>query len=134
MRDLDGPRLWLLAQSFVVLVTARFLLRVVPAAKILNWQTQTVREAGTEAERARQRQRIAWAVDVMARRSPIQFVCFPRCLAASFLLRRRGVGSRLHYGAAREDGRLVTHTWLESGGEILVGGEVRSAYATLAIY
>ena len=70
----------------------------------------------------------------MARRSPIEFVCFPRCLAASYLLRLRGVPSRLHYGVAREAGKLVTHTWLESGGEVLVGGEVKAGYATLGVY
>ena len=70
----------------------------------------------------------------MARRSPIRFVCFPRCLAASYLLRVRGVESRLHYGVTREAGRLVTHTWLESGGEVLVGGDVKDGYATLGVY
>ena len=134
MRDVDGPRLWLLAESLVVLTLARVALRVLPARKVLAWQTKSVRTTGSDAEKARHRQQVAWAVDVVAKRAPVAFVCFPRCLAVSYLLRTRGVASRLHYGAAREGGHLVTHTWLESGGEVLVGGEVKAAYATLAVY
>ena len=134
MRDLDGRRLWLLAQAFVVLAAARVALRVVPVSAILRWQGQPVREIAGEDEKARQRRLVAWAVDVMARRSAIDFVCFPRCLAGSYLLRARGVQSRLHYGVTREEGRLATHTWLESGGEVLVGGEVKDAYSTLGVY
>jgi hypothetical protein len=138
MRATDGPRIWLLAESLVVLVMARISLRVIPVSRILAWQSRSVPSAGPQAgaagPQARQRELVAWAVDVTSRRSPIRFVCFPRCLAASFMLRARGVESRLHYGVAREGGKLVTHTWLESGGEVLVGGEVKAAYATLAVY
>ena len=134
MRDVNSPRLWLLAESLVVMTLARVALRVLPARKILAWQTKPVRATGSEADMARHRQRVAWAVDVVAKRGPVAFVCFPRCLAVSYLLRARGVATRLHYGAAREGGQLVTHTWLESGGEVLVGGEVKADYSTLAVY
>ncbi len=133
MRDLEGERLWLLAQTFVVLVGARMALRVVPVSRILRWQAAPVREAA-DGEQAGQRELVRWAVEVVARRSPMEFVCFPRCLAGSFLLRRRGVASKLHYGVRREDGRLATHTWLESGDEVLVGGDVKDAYATLGVF
>jgi hypothetical protein len=47
---------------------------------------------------------------------------------------RRGIESRLHYGVTRSGAALVTHTWLEAGGEILIGGEVAASYSTLAVY
>ena len=134
MRDVDRPRLWLLAESCIVLTVARLALRVLPVRKILAWKSRPVRATGSEEEKALHRERVAWAVDVSAKRLPIKFVCFPRCLAVSYLLRARGIESRLHYGAAREGGRLMTHTWLESGGEVLVGSDVMEAYATLAVY
>ena len=134
MRHPGGKRLWLLAQTVVALAVARLALRVVPVSRILGWQGAPVREAGSAAEQARQRDLVRWAVEVVARRAPIQFVCFPRCLAGSFLLRRRGVASKLHYGVTREDGRLATHTWLESGDEVLVGGDVKDGYATLGVF
>jgi len=74
------------------------------------------------------------AVLVVARYSPVSLVCFPQCLAASEMLRRRGIASRLHYGVARDGDKLVTHTWLEAGGEIVIGGEVAAEYSTLAVY
>ena len=60
----------------------------------------------------------------VSRHAPVRFVCFPQTLAAHAMLRRRGIGSRLHYGVRRSaDGRLRAHTWLEAGGETMLGGE-----------
>ena len=136
VRALDGRRLGLLAEAFFALVAARIALRLVPVRFILAWQARPVRgmagESNEKAERARQM--VAWALEVLARRSPVAFVCFPRCLAGSLLLRARGVASRLHYGVNRQGGRLVTHTWLESGGEVLIGGDVKDGYSTLGVY
>ncbi len=134
MRALGAARLRLLAETWLVMLAARIALRLLPAHRILAWQQTPVQERGEPRERVYKRLQIQWAVAVVARRSPVALVCFPQCLAASYLLRQRGVASRLHYGVTREGGRLATHTWLESGGTILVGGEVKDAYATLGVY
>jgi len=73
-------------------------------------------------------------VERISHRSPIPFVCFPQCLAAVSLLRRAGVESRLHYGVTRINGKLMTHTWLEAGGEVLVGSQAREGFSTLKVY
>ena len=124
----------LLVGAGLALLVARFALRVVPVRRLVAWQQRPVRERGSAEQRERQRRRVRWAVEAVARRSPIVFVCFPQCLAASFLLRVSGVRSRLHYGVAREQGRLATHTWLESGGAVLIGGDAKDGYSTLAVY
>ena len=77
---------------------------------------------------------IQWSVERVVNRSPIEFVCFPQCLAAIALLRAHGIDSRLHYGVARSDGRLITHTWLEAEGEVLVGGKDVSDFSSLGVY
>lgn len=128
-----GPRgVARLAEALFWMLVAKLALAWVPVAKVIAWKKrelmwERVAEASTLKE-------VRQAVLVVARYSPVTLVCFPQCLAASEMLRRRGIGSRLHYGVARDGDKLVTHTWLEAGGEIVIGGEVAAEYSTLAVY
>lgn len=128
-----GPRgVSRLLEALCWLTIAKAALAWIPVAKVIGWKgrkLQQERMAGAGTLRD-----VRHAVLVVARYSPLSFVCFPQCLAASEMLRRRGVASRLHYGVAREGHKLVTHTWLEAGGEIVIGGEVAGDYSTLAVY
>lgn len=128
-----GPRGVLrLVEAFFWMVVAKVVLAWVPVAKVIGWK-----QRGLERERvadAMTLKDVRHAVLVVARYAPVSLVCFPQCLAASEMLRRRGISSRLHYGAARTGDKLVTHTWLEAGGEIVIGGEVAGEYSTLAVY
>jgi hypothetical protein len=68
--------------------------------------------------------RVRWAVEAVARHSPIAFVCFPQTLAGYTMLRRRGVPSTMVYGVARSAaGKLTAHTWLLVGDRVVLGGE-----------
>jgi hypothetical protein len=128
-----GPGGWLLLfKTFCLLLAAKAALRWLPVKKIIGWKQRAVerQNEATEEELLRARH----AVLVVARYSPVRFVCFPQCLAASALLRAKGIESRLHYGVARADDKLVTHTWLEAGGQIVIGGEVAADYSKLAVY
>ena len=130
-------RLWLLARALAWLLLARVALRMVPVSGVIGWKQRKIRVGGLDAAgEARLRREVRWAVLVAVRYSPVVFVCFPQCLAASALLASSGICSRLHYGVRRgnETARLETHTWLESGGEILIGGEVAGEFAPLQVY
>jgi hypothetical protein len=133
-REIGPGGLALLARAFWLLLAAKIALKTVPVSRIIAWKQRPLAATGEPSLASEYRQRVRHAVLVAARYSPVRFVCFPQCLAASALLRRKGIDSRLHYGVAREDGKLVTHTWLEAGGEIVIGGEVAAEYSTLAIY
>ena len=128
-----GPRgMARLAEAFFWMLAAKTALAWVPVARVIGWKKRGQRrDRAADAETLRE---VRHAVLVVARYSPVSMVCFPQCLAASEMLRRRGIGSLLHYGVARDGDRLVTHTWLEAGGEIVIGGEVAAAYSTLAVY
>jgi len=85
-------------------------------------------EAGTknDAERAAEEiaRRVRWAVEAIARHSPIALVCFPQTLAGYTMLRRRGVRSTMVYGVAHSAaGKLMAHTWLVVGDRVVLGGE-----------
>jgi hypothetical protein len=137
LREVEPHQLGLLFHTFFLLLTARIALHLIPVSRIIAWKTRPLRHPdlrNTEQDHALVRAQTRWAVLVVARYSPVQFVCFPQCLAASALLRRHGISSRLHYGVTREDDKLITHTWLEAGGEIVIGGEVAPRFSTLATY
>ena len=64
-----------------------------------------------------------WAVEAAARRVPWRTVCFQKGLALHWMLRRRGVDARLHYGIGHDEtGELEAHVWVAAGGTVLIGG------------
>ena len=125
-----GPRgVLLLVEVLGWLVLAKAGLACLPVAWIIGWkQRELRRELPADGSTL---QEVRGAVLVVARYWPAGFVCFPQCLAAAQMLRRRGISSRLHYGVARDGDKLVTHTWLEAGGEMVIGGEVAREYSRI---
>jgi hypothetical protein len=75
--------------------------------------------------------RVQWSIDAVVRHAPLTFVCFPRSLAAYFMLRRRHIVSKLFYGVARDANQLTAHTWVKVGDCTVVGGEVESQFTVL---
>ena len=56
-------------------------------------------------------------------RLPWKIVCFQQGLAAHWMLRLRGVRSRLHYGIRPAGDRLSAHVWVEAHGQVVIGEE-----------
>ena len=69
----------------------------------------------------------------VARRLPFEALCLPQAMAAKWMLRRRGVSSRLWIGVRRPaPGRpLDYHAWLTVDGESVIGGRSAGAYVPL---
>ena len=132
LREVGMPGWFLLVKTFCLLLAARLALRWMPVKKVIAWK-QSLALAGGSVEPDRWR-RVRWAVLTVARYSPIEFVCFPQCLAAAKLLADASIPTRLHYGVARDGSKLKTHTWLEAQGEIVIGGEVADQFSTLDVY
>ena len=81
-------------------------------------------ESAAEAQMVETALRVRWAVEAVARHSPIAFACFPQTLAGYSMLRRRGVQSTMVYGVARSPvNKLTAHTWLMVGDRVVLGGE-----------
>ena len=136
VRQLPASRLTLLLETFLLLLCARFILAIVPVRYIFAWKRRPVKPgpAYSPQELLTTVREVAWSVERVVNRSPIRFVCFPQCLAAIALLRSVGVESRLHYGVARINDRLVTHAWLEAAGEVLVGGAAVKEFSGLGVF
>ncbi len=70
--------------------------------------------------------RVGWAVNKAGDSMLVEMVCLPRALAGWQMLHRRGIPSRLHFGALKEPDparkeKLQTHAWLSSGEVHLTG-------------
>ena len=131
--ELDRHQLTALAQAGLLLAAAWLALKLVSAQRVVTWK-QRPGPARPVSSPEGSIARVRWAILAASRYAPAAFVCFPQCLAAAEMLRRQGLSTRLYYGAARVDGKLVTHTWLECAGKIVIGGEAAGSFSTLAVY
>lgn len=78
--------------------------------------------------------RIRLAVERASRRLPWRTVCFHRGLAVHWMLRRRGLASRVHYGLRQNGERLSAHVWVTLAGEVVIGEERGDPHACIAVF
>jgi hypothetical protein len=119
----------LTAEALALLTFFRICLALVRVRRIIGWITRGRQETNAqhplESEAALQTaSRVCWAVEAVARSSPIEFASFPQALTGYTMLRWRTVPSTIVYGLARSgEGKLMEHTWLIVGGRITLPGE-----------
>jgi Transglutaminase-like superfamily len=65
---------------------------------------------------------LVWAVQRAERRCPIRSTCLGQALVAEALLHQYGYKPVLCIGAARHNGRLQAHAWLEQNDAVVIGG------------
>ncbi|MBV9790605.1 MAG: lasso peptide biosynthesis B2 protein [Chloroflexi bacterium] len=120
LRLSPGER-WLLTQAWLLLATIRVALWLLPFRVVHR------RLARAQASSPRcSIERIGWAVAIAGVYVPFA-TCLPQALTALALLRRNGHAADLRIGVARDErGRLQAHAWVESGGQIVIGGSASS--------
>jgi hypothetical protein len=119
-----------LREAAVMLILARLAVRFIPQGRLFAWADRPPRRIRRFA--ADEASWIAWAVKCLAAHPRIDALCLPQALAAHAMLRRRGIASRLCIGAARLDGALTAHAWVEVGQGTLAGASEAAAYTRLA--
>ncbi len=115
----------------------RVALRFLPVQKLTAWMGKATSRNGfslSQPSEAQTLRRVEWSINAMVRHFPLTFVCFPQCLAAYFMLRRRHIASKLFYGVTREANQLKAHTWVKVGDRTVVGGDVASGFTVLATF
>jgi hypothetical protein len=75
--------------------------------------------------------RLAWAVAAASRRCPGS-TCLVQSLALRALLARAGWRSYVEIGVSTET-RFEAHAWVVCDGQVLLGGENRSRYSSVAV-
>jgi Transglutaminase-like superfamily len=117
----------LLGEALLGLALARAAILFLPFRRIAAWLGSpgaVSPNVATEAE-LRVAKEVGWAVGVVARRVPWDGRCLAQALAATGMLRRRGLDGTVSFGAGQagdaETG-FVAHAWLQVGPCIVTGG------------
>jgi len=133
IKRLSPADIALAAEAACMLTFFRAALNFLPTQRLTAWMGKYDRR-GPSVSPAMASQtigRVQWSIDAVVRHAPLTFVCFPRSLAAYFMLRRRHIVSKLFYGVAREADQLTAHTWVKVGDCTVVGGEAEAQFTVL---
>lgn len=78
---------------------------------------------------------VGWAVTRVAHHLPFEAKCLPQAMAARIMLKRRGVASVMHFGAAKgRDKPIDAHAWLDAAGIEVTGYPVAEGFAEIACF
>ena len=129
-------------EAVLLLLLARLLVKYVPMRRWRH-RLSTVEEGGPPFEGRRLARKVARVVRRVARHVPFRAVCLPQAMAAQWMLRRRGISSRLFFGARRRlrpataspeerpASGMDFHAWLTVGDACVLGGAERDTYVAL---
>ncbi len=142
--QIGGSRRALLIEAAAWLLAARIALLAVPFPQLARRLGAFVPPTDERVARARRdgsaqdaklAEDIGWAVVRAARHVPFKAVCLPQAMAARIMLRRRGVASVLHFGAAKGRERPIdAHAWLDAAGVEVTGYPVSAQFAEIACF
>jgi hypothetical protein len=136
LRELPWLDRLLLAETVATLAAASLAIGLLPFRRVVSFipaATPREEENGPPAEAVIARTK--WAIEACARLLPWRIVCFQKGLAMQWMLRRRRIGSFLHYGVRQDEERGVTaHVWITHRDLPILGGEEAAGFACLAVY
>lgn len=130
---LDWRQRFLLLETVACLAAAAFAIKFLPFRRaILAGSVALQRQP--PAKRSILICQIRKNVQAIAARVPWRSVCLQQALAAQFMLRRRGVDARLHYGVANDRQGLHAHAWVTADDHDVVGGVEAVTFKKVATY
>jgi hypothetical protein len=143
-RQIDNRRRRLLFEAIACLGLARLALIVVPFPRLARRLGTFVPPTDPRAAQARAAadpdaaefaKAVGWAVTRAARYLPFKAVCLPQAMAAQVMLKRRGIGSVMHFGAGKgEDKPIDAHAWLDAAGVEVTGYPVAANFSEIACF
>lgn len=106
------------AEAAAALTLASLAVRLLP----FRWLVRTLgRRQGSEGKDEGDYRPVRLAVERASRRLPWKTVCLQQGLASHWLLRRRGLASRFHYGIWKDPSIMKAHVWVTLGDEVVIG-------------
>lgn len=115
---------WLIAKVVASTVFVRAMLPIVP----IRYLMKLAGNAGMKAPAVHARDRdaekkvIPWAAAGTAKRLLRDRPCLTQALVVKYFYGRRGIPAVLKFGVNKDSGKLLAHAWVESEGDIVVGG------------
>ena len=110
---------------------------LLPFRRIAAWMGTPGAETPATATVAEIRiaEEIGWAVGVLARRVPWDGRCLVQALAATGMLRRRGLEGTVSFGVCRGGmTELDAHAWLRFGSYMVTGGPGHQRFNTFTTF
>lgn len=142
--QIDNRRRLILAEAVGWLLAARLALIFIPFPRLARRLGAFVPPSDPQALQARERaapdqmrvaEEVGWAVTRAARHVPFKAVCLPQAMAARVMLKRRGVASVMHFGAAKGETKpLDAHAWLDAAGVEVTGYPVANEFTEIACF
>jgi hypothetical protein len=142
--QIDNRHRALLAEAVAGLLAARLALIFIPFPRLARRLGTFVPPTDPRAiavrthaapDQAQLAGEIGWAVTRAARYVPFKAVCLPQAMAARVMLKRRGVASVMHFGAAKGTEKpLDAHAWLDAAGVEVTGYPVAESFAEVACF
>lgn len=119
------------AEAAVALTLASLAVRLLP----FRWLVRTMgRQDPVRRDVFSDTRSVRRAVQRASRRLPWPTVCIQQGLAAHWMLRRRGMPARLHYGIRNGVERLSAHVWVTVEGAAVVGEEDDDPHTPVVIF
>jgi Uncharacterised nucleotidyltransferase/Transglutaminase-like superfamily len=134
MMELPAADIALAIEAACMLTFFRTALNFLPVQTLTAWMGKAQESSLAQKEPTQTLRRIEWSIEAVVRHLPVTFVCFPQCLAAYFMLRRRHIASKLFYGVTRDADQLKAHTWVKVGDRTVVGGDLESRFTVLTTF
>ena len=144
LRLMSRRRVGMLAEAAVQLAIARVQLKLVPFPRLTKpWgafvsPTDARASAGllpASDDQMLTARMVSDAVARAARNVPFGAVCLPQAMAARQMLKRRRIGSVMHFGAAKGvDKPMETHAWLDAAGVRVTGYPVANTFTEIGCY
>jgi len=102
-------------QGLLLLPLASLVLRLWRFQSVLFYLTDRthLKDRQSEENPLHEARRIALMINASARRVPYDATCLRRSLVLWWLLRRRGIDSRLRIGARLQGDDFLAHAWVE---------------------
>lgn len=127
----------LLCEAVLALVIARAAMAGLPFKRIAAWLGTPGAETPATAadEDVLVAKKIGWSVSAVARRVPWDARCLAQALAATGMLRRRGLEGTVSFGASRKNSvDFDAHAWLRLGAFMVTGGEGHEQFKTFTTF
>ncbi len=127
----------LLWEALAALAIARIAIACVPFRRIAAWLGTPGAESPVTAtaEETRTAEAVGWAVTALGKRVPWDGRCLAQALAATGMLRRRGLEGTVSFGACEgESAEFTAHAWLRVGSCVVTGGPVHERFKAFTTF
>ncbi|MDY7031663.1 MAG: lasso peptide biosynthesis B2 protein [Thermodesulfobacteriota bacterium] len=78
---------------------------------------------------------ISWALQTASRHLPWKCRCLAQAIAGKMMFKRRGIGSTIYFGVAKDDKEnLMAHAWLRCGDLVVTGERDMNQFSVVSTF